>query len=552
MRLLNTTTLLLEEFFGDKIPSYAILSHRWEGEQVTFQDLREGLGVNMAGYSKIIGCCRQAKLDGWKYTWIDSCCIDKSSSSELSEAINSMFRWYRDAEVCYVYLSDADPFRSMWDSEWWKRGWTLQELLAPEFLIFYDEVWNELGTKHCLKEAIEKKTGVADLMDFECASIAQKMSWASNRNTTRTEDLAYCLMGLFGVNMSPLYGEGANAFLRLQLEIIRISDDESIFAWKPQRWGTSGLLAQSITDFSGSGDITVPKLMSHRAPYAMTNKGMEIEALLMPSRISTIPSSGGSSSKYYMQLNCIRQGDERQLSITVKGAGNNQFVRILPGNLVARGQFDGNGMADLPDVASLGGVSQICYFKQEKEEMRIPFGCFQVKLSPESERGYHLAGVMTDSREQWSTVEDDFASISIYPSRITDEAAILVSYGSAKHPFAILLRMQNRHPMVHIVCKKSNRLPGDAEWTQRGTSHFDKSTQSLESGDSVSYTLRNCGRMAEDNGGKRYTVDIKIRSQKGSLPWTGPEPGAAQPCIPTPMERICQRVIEGSMDAIGL
>lgn len=122
-----------------------------------------------------------------------------------------MFRWYRDAEICYAYLSDVHPnlvgenkeheFRF---SKWFTRGWTLQELIAPSDLMFYDSRWNDIGTKLDLQEIIQSVTGIQHLFNFEDASIAQRMSWASKRETTRIEDMAYCLMGIFGVNMPPL------------------------------------------------------------------------------------------------------------------------------------------------------------------------------------------------------------------------------------------------------------------------------------------------------------------------------------------------------------
>jgi hypothetical protein len=177
--------------------------------------------------------------------WIDSCCIDKTSSAELSEAINSMFRWYQNAQVCYAYLSDVpaiedlDHYRK--DSEfrrskWFTRGWTLQELLAPEIVVFYNHDWVEIGTKALMSGVIRSITNIdrGFLMgesEIKPACVAQKMSWASRRKTTRLEDTAYCLMGLFDVNMPLLYGEGEKAFYRLQLEIIKNSSDESIFAW---------------------------------------------------------------------------------------------------------------------------------------------------------------------------------------------------------------------------------------------------------------------------------------------------------------------------------
>jgi hypothetical protein len=169
MRLLNTTTLKLHEFFGSEIPYYAILSHRWGADEVTFQDLQQGRGPTMAGWAKIVGCSSQARKEGWEYAvsilhsfqseriwqpraladkwqWIDSCCIDKSSSAELSEAINSMFQWYRNSQVCYAYLVDVPTeVEDHWGegsafrmSEWFTRGWTLQELLAPDAVFFFN------------------------------------------------------------------------------------------------------------------------------------------------------------------------------------------------------------------------------------------------------------------------------------------------------------------------------------------------------------------------------------------------------------------------------
>lgn len=284
-------TLELHEFFGFKIPEYAILSRRWEEEEVTYQDLVAGRGPNMKGYSKVKNCCEQALSDGWQWAWIDTCCIDKSSSAELSEAINSMFQWYRQARVCYVYLSDVPHYRdvsqhqvqgsSFRRSQWFTRGWTLQELLAPEYLVFFDFAWQEIGTKSCLADVLSSITGIKELQNYKSACIARKMSWASARRTTRTEDQAYSLLGIFGVNMPLLYGEGERAFFRLQLEIIKNSDDESIFAWFDSRGGFEGLIAHSVRSFRSSGDIQLLQNRSSGRPYTMTNKGLHIVASLI-------------------------------------------------------------------------------------------------------------------------------------------------------------------------------------------------------------------------------------------------------------------------------
>ncbi|KUJ13974.1 uncharacterized protein LY89DRAFT_736976 [Mollisia scopiformis] len=123
MRLLNTKTLTLHYFAGKAVPDYVILSHRWEEEEVLFQDLQEGRGPKMSGYAKIEGCCAQARKNGWVYAWIDTCCIDKSSSAELSEAIYSMYRWYSDAQECYAYLSDVDATHDQIPGQLRKSAW---------------------------------------------------------------------------------------------------------------------------------------------------------------------------------------------------------------------------------------------------------------------------------------------------------------------------------------------------------------------------------------------------------------------------------------------
>jgi len=172
-----------------------------------------------------------------------------------------MFKWYLLAQVCYVYLSDVptaeqDPhtptshFRC---GQWFERGWTLQELIAPDQVEFYDRNWEEIGTKGSLQELVEEITGITHLFYYRDASVAQKMSWASRRKTTIVEDQAYCLLGVFGVNMPLLYGEGNKAFLRLQIEIANSIDDDSIFAW--EGFSGQGLLARSPEMFTGSGNI---------------------------------------------------------------------------------------------------------------------------------------------------------------------------------------------------------------------------------------------------------------------------------------------------------
>ncbi|KAE9364800.1 HET-domain-containing protein [Stipitochalara longipes BDJ] len=243
MRLINTTTYELKEFNRDsEIPPYAILSHRWEKEEVTFEEFNGySSGVKAKeGYKKIKKACNQAAKDDLEYAWVDTCCINKSSSAELTESINSMFRWYQKANVCYVYLSDVSETYAEGElkhSAWFKRGWTLQELLAPSELEFYDRKWKFIGTKLDFVNRIASITGIDELVlrgerQPKNTSIAARMSWAAYRETSRVEDVAYCLLGIFDVSMPLIYGEGERSFLRLQEEIVKRSNDLTIFAWQ--------------------------------------------------------------------------------------------------------------------------------------------------------------------------------------------------------------------------------------------------------------------------------------------------------------------------------
>lgn len=238
MRLLERRPngdLILRDFTGRDVPAYAILSHTWSEEEVSFQEIEAGTGKNKRGWKKIEFCARQAAADGLRYLWIDSSCIDRKNAVELSTAINSMFRWYQKAARCYVYLSDVslsgarghdqsvwvDAFRK---SRWFTRGWTLQELLAPPLVNFYSSEGEHLGNKLTLEPMIHEITGVAKTAlrgeALSSFSIEDRMSWAERRNTTIEEDQVYCLMGIFDVSMVPNYGEGRDrASRRLQEEI---------------------------------------------------------------------------------------------------------------------------------------------------------------------------------------------------------------------------------------------------------------------------------------------------------------------------------------------
>ena len=358
MRLLHTTTLRLHDFIDHHRKPYSILSHTWGKEEVSFQEIQKDDCSLLKGYVKIQGACKLALEDGFEYIWIDTCCIDKSSSAELSEAINSMYSWYQNARCCYVYLSDVearsgslDPkyLKYLCNSRWFRRGWTLQELLAPRNVLFFDCQWSFIGDKYELKTDIEMATGIegiTPLMQPSEKSVATKMSWAALRETTRPEDEAYCLMGLFNVNMPLLYGEGRKAFRRLQYEIARNIDDESLFAWREPRL-ESGLFAPSPKSFIWSADID-PKYPPsfERIPSTITNRGLRFDALCknVPRELIRLCHIEAGvdppdSTEYLLcPLNCVRRytptGEQPFVIILKKRKGSNVATRFLPGQLL--------------------------------------------------------------------------------------------------------------------------------------------------------------------------------------------------------------------------
>jgi hypothetical protein len=236
MRLLyfdSSGRLTSADFSRKTIPPYAILSHTWGDDEFLFEDLVNDTGKSKAGYEKILFCGEQAARDHVQYFWVDTCCIDKWNLRELSNAINSMFPWYKNAAKCYVFLSDvsipmtdAQLHQNTWEasfrkSRWFTRGWTLQELLAPALIEFFSLERQRLGDKDSLEQQICEITGIPvtalrgdPLDDF---SVPERKAWMECRQTTQEEDMAYSLIGIFGVSMEFRYGEGKKRALeRLQ------------------------------------------------------------------------------------------------------------------------------------------------------------------------------------------------------------------------------------------------------------------------------------------------------------------------------------------------
>ncbi|KAK1826963.1 heterokaryon incompatibility protein-domain-containing protein [Podospora conica] len=366
MRLLEVHCQKLEYFVGDDLPPYAILSHTWGEDEVLFEHIRDAPPTlkEIDGWKKVDYACTQAQQDDYDYVWIDTCCIDKSSSAELSEAINSMFKWYLRAATCYAYLSDVNdtiPEARFEQSRWFTRGWTLQELIAPSNVVFFDSTWKRITSRQelsveklidvtlvtnipssvlrrkeerlrpCLDKSTMKEFYYHDYDAELCRRClrrqdslpvldtfisAERMSWAAGRKTTRAEDRAYSLLGLFGINMPLLYGEGSRAFLRLQEEILKQSHDQSLFAFaRPLGDNREGPLAESpdlfahsevtgrvIPSGEGRGQSYTPPMI-----FAVTPKTIELEMYLHPCQAAY---PGDPRSEYQIAvLECFFKDD---------------------------------------------------------------------------------------------------------------------------------------------------------------------------------------------------------------------------------------------------
>ncbi|KAH9204593.1 heterokaryon incompatibility protein-domain-containing protein [Leptodontidium sp. 2 PMI_412] len=403
MRLLSLSSSKprFEIFYGDT-PPYAILSHTWgeKEEEVTYQDLRNGTGGHKQGYKKIKECCDRATNEGLEYVWIDTCCIDKTNSVELQEAINSMFSWYKRSAICYVYLSDYDgrprysgyPRRSYSDgralldvelfkaSKWFTRGWTLQELIASPKSVFYSQDWGDIGDKTDLGDLISSITRISPEVlagqDLELSSVAQRMSWASTRKTTRPEDIAYCLLGIFGVNMPLIYGEGGQrAFLRLQKAIMEQSDDHSLFAWMQLQGPFGhGLLASSPALFTESTSLIRKNHEGSGASYSMTNRGLHIQLCLT----STL--QGGD---HVALLGCGDSKDSSTIGIYVAFLDDGRCVRTRLDQL-ARIQSLHHENYKLPALSSIY-IPQV-YLSEKPTKPEYHFRVMETPLNCETDR----------------------------------------------------------------------------------------------------------------------------------------------------------------------
>lgn len=413
MRLINCRTrpLQLESFGDEDRPAFAILSHTWEAGEVTYQDFANvDLRTTLNGWSKLEGACRMSRESGFDYLWMDTCCIDKQNTAELAESINSMFQWYNDADLCLVYISDYDAVstdsKALSESRWFERGWTLQELIAPKIVSFHDREWRLFGTRSSMLAELSAITNIGaevlspaedvDLRDIlDDIPVARRMSWAAKRKTTKKEDIAYCLLGIFGVNMPMLYGEGAAAFRRLQEEIIKDSNDLTLFAWKSQDGnpvGYRGILASSPSEFILASNLEAVNEAKFNPEYSMSNKGLRIQTLLYPT----------DTDQVIMPLYCrYKEDPSKEIGVVLKHQGASLYVRARPNAL---GQIKTN-------TPILAGRSNIFVAKRvkvnvEKTLKAVHRNAFHIKFDLRPAKSIQL--INTSPSELWDSENNMF------------------------------------------------------------------------------------------------------------------------------------------------
>jgi hypothetical protein len=425
-------------------------------------------------------------------------------------------------------------------SKWFTRGWTLQELLAPKTVVFFDQDWVDIGTKSSLAPLISAVTGIKDLFLFKTASVAQKMSWAAKRETTRVEDRAYCLMGLFEVNMPLLYGEGEKAFLRLQLEILRTTDDESIFAWtedgKPDSlrksaiWESRGLLASSPTEFGFSGDVQRRTFDADRPPYSMTNKGLRIEPLLVQSKL--VPSIILNSSDfpdrdddlYLMPLNCGRIAETGHLAIYLRRF-EDRFMRAGSSKLI---MFERPRGVDPYNAA----LQRIIVYVREPDVL-------STSLSPSTKRPCIFSIRMRSLLKYSISVSRRFIHVQRgmnYWDKDTLDGPQLVrilgldeSYnacaeiwftGNESEAFSVVISPRG---LINLLVPRENQSLQEVALSFASVASampfVDRISKRLRSGRSVSVSLKKAG----DSRGQKYWIDVTV-DPEGYLQWPEPLP----------------------------
>ncbi|KAF1830627.1 HET-domain-containing protein [Decorospora gaudefroyi] len=554
MRLLHAETLEFKTFHDDELPEYLILSHTWGNEEVSYQEMRflqqllalpghlrsntalvaameaaAGLQANLrghdsikrrSGYKKINKTAKQAREERCEYFWIDTCCIDKSSSAELQEAINSMFVWYRRSKFCAVYLEDVKttpgPFAfgsALRAARWTTRGWTLQELIAPRRLYFFDGYWNLIGWKESDAPSISSVTGipyyVLETGDLSQASIAQKMSWAAKRQTTRVEDRAYSLMGLFGIHMPMLYGEGDNAFRRLQEELIRTTPDDSVFAWRAKKSSLSrysGLLAKSPCEFGDSGNVT-----RGNGVFALSNLGLRLET-----KVCSLSDADMKQNWDKSMFSCVLDASEKGQKIAF-------LIRELEPSKHARVAVD-----TTRSCSAMSAERKTLYFEHTPQIPRLfrsrAMHCFH--LRPPKYPTFPILGTISKVRphDLWDSKQDEIlmpqSGFDGYDFNVATEkmhfislvwlSSFLASVGREISTWAILLGYDLSTGRAWCTILKPNDRPGGWPKPDACTSEWRSAIQEFEGFENCDE--KDCASFEELTGFSGGNIRVEVSS----------------------------------------
>lgn len=538
----GTVGAQLDVFEQYRVPrvDYCILSHRWTGNEVTYEEMRKLTKVDSrdeirsrAGYQKILRSCEQAKRDDFKLLWVDTCCIDLLNGPETSDAINSMFQWYQKSKRCYAYLHDISVFPARRDEtfarfngwpEWFSRGWTLQELVAPRDLQFFNKDWVGIGDKQSLAPKLAEITKVPlcilrDGLSSYRPSVAQVISWAADRNTTRAEDRAYSLLGLLGVSMPTLYGEEKGAFLRLQLEIMRTSNDQSIFAWKDSttcdaRW-SSGVLADDPSCVRDCHDVIKMEAKEFckgllllwesdaKEPAMASQEDDGIPAFTVTSgairiRLPLLPYYG-CPSVFLAALACRRENDPLPLTIGLAGFGSSSSYYRYSG---------ATGPLQL-----FPQYRQLCLAYREERPREVTF-----KIDDRTVPYYGFT-----RRDVFPDVDEvSFAGNSFTVSNTSPLAIVRYTNSAIDVSFAIAFGCCFCQDWVHVICDEQAtdvekvhrvvwnagaeyaRVMAEVRFGERGRPHYVKH----EPLPRTMWTVRViCGGL-EESSDRRVTVDV--------------------------------------------
>ncbi|KAF8554893.1 hypothetical protein OG21DRAFT_1522170 [Imleria badia] len=369
---------------------YAIFSHRWSQQEATFEMVQKaglaGLGSDAPqGYKKLENFCAMAVAHDCWLAWADTACIDKRSSAELEQSIRSMFSWYRNSAVCIIYLAESSGMGDFKDEPWFTRGWTLQELLAPAQIKFYTKDWTPIKSMtDCpndkdndeMLQAISGATGIKahDLRYFSpgLLNVREKMVWASKRQTTLEEDVAYSLLGIFDISMPITYGEGKRAFRRLMEVIVQDCREWQIFAWAGRHSPYAIAFPESPSgygsEFLGQVDASVlhPERPIHRPwdlgdPfYTTTKKGLAVKVILVEMMLQ-IDREFDSEGPPYERLQLRPALQEQRYFKDIEAVCDTRFLLYSQWAVgIISYQTDGNGEKD--ELGELeANKSYICF-----------------------------------------------------------------------------------------------------------------------------------------------------------------------------------------------